>query len=375
MGLRDSSELVPGQEYVICDYTYVVPEELEGYFSTQGFIYEIKCIAISPSAIYEKVKVESAYGFFNQTAIDHDGYYFKAEVWYTLDNDNVKYPWCSVNGKGVIYRIIDEYHNDIPYDYWNILINLQAILDNELVDGDFLELPVFCNTFMTYDNSLGYISTYPNNNLTYNTIKINSTAIPFNIFVNYAHNIKLQDSFFNVFYKHRNGYELHNIDVVKSEKNIFISKSYLIYIKVCMSNSNIIISDNSIHTELNTITHCFDCIVHGENNVYASCCNFNNILSYPSIREMFSEITGRTLHALKYSTISTGPGKVFVGCDLYSAHIGKFPSKNSDTSASSDYYMINQSDLTVDTSTGYDTYIGSDKEGNICARCNAFTIV
>lgn len=43
------------------------------------------------------------------------------KVWYCLDNDATRFAWADAeNGKGVIYRLIDEWNNDIPYDFKNI---------------------------------------------------------------------------------------------------------------------------------------------------------------------------------------------------------------------------------------------------------------
>ena len=48
----------------------------------------------------------------------------KLEAWklkYCLDNDATRFAWADeVNGKGVIYRMIDEFNNDVPYDFKNI---------------------------------------------------------------------------------------------------------------------------------------------------------------------------------------------------------------------------------------------------------------
>ena len=48
----------------------------------------------------------------------------KLEAWqlkYCLDNDTSRFIWADeVNGKGVIYRMIDEFNNDCPYDFKNI---------------------------------------------------------------------------------------------------------------------------------------------------------------------------------------------------------------------------------------------------------------
>ena len=43
------------------------------------------------------------------------------QIWYSLDNDTERFAWADeANGKGVIYRMIDEWNNDVPYDFKNI---------------------------------------------------------------------------------------------------------------------------------------------------------------------------------------------------------------------------------------------------------------
>ena len=45
----------------------------------------------------------------------------KWKVWYDINNDPTQYLWAdSVNGKGVIYRMIDEHGSDIAYDFKNV---------------------------------------------------------------------------------------------------------------------------------------------------------------------------------------------------------------------------------------------------------------
>ena len=64
-------------------------------------------------------------------AIQHDGdtYFANSDlnawnIWYCLDNDTTRFEWADeTNGKGVIYRMIDEWNNDIPYDFKNIQFN------------------------------------------------------------------------------------------------------------------------------------------------------------------------------------------------------------------------------------------------------------
>ena len=42
------------------------------------------------------------------------------KIWYSLDNNNDRFAWADSNGTGVIYRMIDEWGNDCPYDFKNI---------------------------------------------------------------------------------------------------------------------------------------------------------------------------------------------------------------------------------------------------------------
>ena len=51
------------------------------------------------------------------------------KVWYCLDNDDTRYKWADTeNGKGVIWRMIDECGNDCPYDFKNVQFKRYAIL-------------------------------------------------------------------------------------------------------------------------------------------------------------------------------------------------------------------------------------------------------
>ena len=43
------------------------------------------------------------------------------QIWYCLDNDIERFTWADTeNGKGVIYRMVDEFGNDCSYDFKNI---------------------------------------------------------------------------------------------------------------------------------------------------------------------------------------------------------------------------------------------------------------
>lgn len=49
---------------------------------------------------------------------------------YCLDNDTTRFNWAdTINGKGVIYRMIDEFDNDLPFDFKNIQFKRYRISD------------------------------------------------------------------------------------------------------------------------------------------------------------------------------------------------------------------------------------------------------
>ena len=120
VSLRNSSSLIPGQQYRIIDYiTTTVQEDTR----SAGHQFDIIVVADDEKTLNCKAR-----------AIQHKGdTYFancdlsKWELWYDINNDTIKYEWADeVNGKGVIYRMIDEWKNDIPYDFKNIMTLIKA---------------------------------------------------------------------------------------------------------------------------------------------------------------------------------------------------------------------------------------------------------
>ncbi len=112
--LADAGTLVPGQYYRITDYTCTT---VQGGTRSAGHVFDIIVRADSVNKLNEE-----AY------AIQHtgDAYFTNSnlsawKIWYCLDNDTNRFTWAdSTNGKGVIYRMIDEFNNDVPYDFKNI---------------------------------------------------------------------------------------------------------------------------------------------------------------------------------------------------------------------------------------------------------------
>ena len=119
--LRDNSHLIPGMQYRITDYTCTTSQ---ANTRSAGHIFDIIVTADSKNKLNE-----------NARAIQHvDDTYFansKLEAWelkYCLDNDTARFAWAdTVNGKGVIYWMKDEYDNECPYDFKNIQFKRYAV--------------------------------------------------------------------------------------------------------------------------------------------------------------------------------------------------------------------------------------------------------
>lgn len=113
--LRDTGKLIPGMQYRITDYVATTVQE-----HTQSANHPFDII-VTADSVNELNEVASA--------IRHEGdLYFPAttkfeawQIWYSLDNDTNRFEWADeANGKGVIYRMIDEFDNDVPYDFKGI---------------------------------------------------------------------------------------------------------------------------------------------------------------------------------------------------------------------------------------------------------------
>lgn len=116
--LKDSGKLTPGMHYRITDYTTMTNPSLDSVQSA-GHQFDIVVIADGPNTLNE-----------NATAVLHSGdTYFKdcdLNSWrlkYCLDNDRSRFQWAAdeKDGRGVIYWMEDEFHNQVPYDFKNIM--------------------------------------------------------------------------------------------------------------------------------------------------------------------------------------------------------------------------------------------------------------
>ena len=115
--LRDAGKLVPGQQYRITDYTCTTTQDGT---KSAGHQFDIIVTADDESTLNEVARAALHTG---------DTYFANSnlsawQIWYCLDNDINRFTWADkTNGKGVIYRMIDEWNNDVPYDFKNIQYN------------------------------------------------------------------------------------------------------------------------------------------------------------------------------------------------------------------------------------------------------------
>lgn len=130
--LRNNSELVEGDYYRITDYTCTVKSDEDRYserVSIANHPFDIVLKAESFNSLSEEA-----------TAALHDGdtYFAKCDLskwklWYSIDNNVNRFGWADeVSGKGVIYRMIDEWGNDCPYDFKNMLFSRYALTEDYL---------------------------------------------------------------------------------------------------------------------------------------------------------------------------------------------------------------------------------------------------
>ena len=118
---RSQSGLTSGKQYRITDYTCTTTQ---AGTRSAGHVFDIIVTADSTFTLNEVARAVQHVGdtYFSNVNSPCDLNAWK--IWYCLDNDTTRFAWAdSTNGKGVIYRMIDEHNNDCPYDFKNIQYN------------------------------------------------------------------------------------------------------------------------------------------------------------------------------------------------------------------------------------------------------------
>ena len=113
--LRDDSMLIAGRQYRITDYTCTT---VQGDSRSEGNDFDIIVVADSNNKLNEAARAIRRAG---DTYFPNDTLFEAWEIKYCLDNDTDRFAWAdSVNGKGVIYYLKDEWSNEAAYDFKSI---------------------------------------------------------------------------------------------------------------------------------------------------------------------------------------------------------------------------------------------------------------
>ena len=114
LNLINNNELIPSSSYRITNYTTTT---VQADTASAGHDFDIIVTALSTNKLSENAKcVRKSDDTYFENA--------KLEAWeikYCIDNDTTRFAWAdTVNGKGVIYYMKDEWGNECPYDFKNI---------------------------------------------------------------------------------------------------------------------------------------------------------------------------------------------------------------------------------------------------------------
>jgi hypothetical protein len=115
VSLRDSNMLIAGQQYRITDYTCTT---VQADTRSEGNGFDIIVVADSNNKLNEAARAIRRGG---DTYFPSDTLFEAWELKYCIDNDTDRFAWAdSVNGKGVIYYLKDEWSNEAAYDFKSI---------------------------------------------------------------------------------------------------------------------------------------------------------------------------------------------------------------------------------------------------------------
>lgn len=138
--LRDNEQLVSGQFYRMIDYDTVA----SGYdIAVANHHFDLILLSLDESHLSENARA-------CHSERDEEKYfkYSNLETWeikYCIDNDSDRFEWAdTTNGKGVIYYMKDEFGNECPYDFKNILFH-KGVYTFDTLGGEYHD----------YENMLG----------------------------------------------------------------------------------------------------------------------------------------------------------------------------------------------------------------------------
>ena len=117
VALRDNGELIAGMQYRITDFVTTTAQENTRSAEHQ---FDVIVTADNENTLNEVARACLHEGdtYFSEAGANLAAW----KIWYCIENDAERFAWAdTANGKGVIYRMIDEWNNDCPYDFKNII--------------------------------------------------------------------------------------------------------------------------------------------------------------------------------------------------------------------------------------------------------------
>ena len=354
--LRTNSQLVPGQQYRITDYTCTTTQKNT---RSAGHLFDIIVTADSENKLNEEARA------IQHTNNEND-YFAKCnlsawKLWYCLDNDTNRFDWAdnSDSGRGVIYRMIDEFGNDVPYDFKNIQF-VRSFISEMSIWGETtpisIEAKKLCYTFSsTSENNIDEktifkdMSLMASNNVYSNVIKE---------YIYFNDNIKKQKLNNNCFFgnncqNNTLGANCHKNTFSNSCYNNTLGRtcSYNIFGNICYNN---ILGNFCTHIRLGDLCSA---------NTFENNCQ--------DIRFVSNATTLKKCKYYRYNHFGNGcNGILFVYEDPDSLH-DNFQVQNYNfvqgLQKNSDSYLV----IISKAGCTFDNIVSSDKENNVYVYCLA----
>ena len=191
----EDKDLVVGQQYRISDYTATTTQANTLSIDHQ---FDIIVTAESTSTFFENAQAvkhsDEATDYFANNDLN------AWTIRYSFKNDTNKFAWANeTNGKGVIYYMKDEFGNEAPYDFKDILIDMHGenlyrytFSNGGATQPDEVDLSLDGKNNEVYNNVIKPYTVLGANTL--NMIVIQGIGNNNNTFNNDCHNIALADN-------------------------------------------------------------------------------------------------------------------------------------------------------------------------------------
>lgn len=139
--------LVPGMEYRITDYMFKPTTNWSTYVTSANKHFYVVVKAKTTNVLYDEARAE-ANPIWSSYYVNCD--LSKWKIWYDITGSKCQYVYNNTAPRGGIYRMIDEYGNECPYDFKNLmfvdvtfnggLVNVYTFSYHDIVTGDLLDL-------------------------------------------------------------------------------------------------------------------------------------------------------------------------------------------------------------------------------------------